>query len=71
MAHDPILRLLADPPDLPVRAGLPAFADAVRSHGVAVLDAPPGTGKTTLGPPAPAARVDGRVVVTQPRPNAG
>ena len=67
MAHDPILRLLADPPDLPVRAGLPAFADAVRSHGVAVLHAPPGTGKTTLVPPALAALVDGRVVVTQPR----
>ncbi|RYV50107.1 ATP-dependent helicase HrpB [Pengzhenrongella frigida] len=67
MADDPILRLLADPPDLPVRFGLPAFADAVRSRGLAVLHAPPGTGKTTLVPPALATLVHGRVVVTQPR----
>ncbi|HEY8719534.1 ATP-dependent helicase HrpB [Pengzhenrongella sp.] len=67
MADDPILRLLADPPDLPVRAGLAALADAVRTRGTAVLQAPPGTGKTTLVPPALAALVTGRVVVTQPR----
>jgi len=67
VADDPILRLLADPPDLPVRAGLAALADAVRSRGTAVLQAPPGTGKTTLVPPALAALVTGRVVVTQPR----
>ncbi len=67
MADDPILRLLAAPPDLPVRSGLPAFADAVRARGIAVLHAPPGTGKTTLVPPALAALVAGRVVVTQPR----
>ncbi|WP_407342905.1 ATP-dependent helicase HrpB [Pengzhenrongella phosphoraccumulans] len=67
MADDPILRLLADPPDLPVRAGLPAFAAAVAARGTVVLHAPPGTGKTTLVPPALAALVPGRVVVTQPR----
>nr|WP_226921215.1 ATP-dependent helicase HrpB [Georgenia subflava] len=64
---DPIARLLADPPDLPVRRGLPALVDAVRAHGTAVVHAPPGTGKTTLVPPALAATVTGTVVVTQPR----
>lgn len=67
MADDPISRLLADPPDLPVRAGLAALGAAVRDRGVAVLQAPPGTGKTTLVPPALAATSDGVVVVTQPR----
>lgn len=63
---DPLQRLLASPPDLPVVAGLPALADALRSRGVAVVQAPPGTGKTTLVPPAVAVAVEGRVVVTQP-----
>lgn len=63
---DPLQRLLAAPPDLPVVAGLPALADALRSRGVAVVQAPPGTGKTTLVPPAVAVAVEGRVVVTQP-----
>lgn len=67
MPQDPIARLLASPPDLPVAAGLAQFAAAVRGRGVAVLQAPPGTGKTTLVPPALAALVTGRVVVTQPR----
>ncbi|KQP79158.1 ATP-dependent helicase [Aeromicrobium sp. Leaf289] len=58
--------MLAAPPDLPVVAGLPALADALRSRGVAVVQAPPGTGKTTLVPPAVAVAVEGRVVVTQP-----
>ncbi|MFD6164151.1 ATP-dependent helicase HrpB [Oerskovia sp. NPDC060287] len=78
---DPIARLLASPPDLPVRHHLGELVDAVRARGVAVLQAPPGTGKTTLVPPALAgmstsARPGGtgaslpgssRVVVTQPR----
>ncbi|MPV88626.1 ATP-dependent helicase HrpB [Georgenia ruanii] len=59
--------MLADPPDLPVRAGLPEVVRAVRDHGAAVIQAPPGTGKTTLVPPALAAAVGGTVVVTQPR----
>lgn len=67
MADDPIPRLLADPPDLPVRDGLPALVEAVRARGVAVVQAPPGTGKTTLVPPALAAAVSGTVIVTQPR----
>lgn len=63
---DPLRQLLAAPPDLPVTAGLAALDEALRSRGVAVVQAPPGTGKTTLVPPAVAEVVDGRVVVTQP-----
>ncbi|MEV7431276.1 ATP-dependent helicase HrpB [Nocardioides sp. NPDC092400] len=57
--------------DLPVRAGLPALIEALRERSAAVLWAPPGSGKTTLVPPAVAELVSGlgggRVVVTQPR----
>lgn len=67
MPLDSIARLLASPPDLPVRVGLPELVKVVGERGVAVVQAPPGTGKTTLVPPALAAAVDGRVVVTQPR----
>ncbi len=63
---DPLRNLLAAPPDLPVTAGLPALAEALRTRGVAVVQAPPGTGKTTLVPPAVTEGVAGRVVVTQP-----
>lgn len=67
--HDPIDLLLARPPDLPVAAGLGRVAGALREHGVAVVQAPPGSGKTTLVPPCVAALLDDglRVVVTQPR----
>nr|WP_217361455.1 ATP-dependent helicase HrpB [Aeromicrobium stalagmiti] len=78
---DPIRQLLDSPPDLPVLGGLPALTAALRAHGAAVVQAPPGTGKTTLVPPAVAALVAelvsgrgvdagvdaGRIVVTQPR----
>jgi ATP-dependent helicase HrpB len=63
---DPLRNLLAAPPDLPVTAGLAALDQALRTRGVAVVHAPPGTGKTTLVPPAVAEVVAGRVVVTQP-----
>jgi len=63
---DPLRTLLAAPPDLPVTAGLGPLVEALRTHGVAVVQAPPGTGKTTLVPPAVAGVVQGRVVVTQP-----
>lgn len=66
MVSDPLRTLLAAPPDLPVTAGLAALEDALRTRGVAVVQAPPGTGKTTLVPPAVAGVVSGRVVVTQP-----
>ncbi|MER5976608.1 ATP-dependent helicase HrpB [Streptomyces sp. NPDC001857] len=56
---------------LPVRAALPALTDALDGPGVAVLAAPPGTGKTTLVPLALAGLLGGaparRVVVAEPR----
>ncbi|GEP32633.1 ATP-dependent helicase [Nocardioides szechwanensis] len=64
---DPIARLLAAPPDLPVASGLAEVVTGLRTHGVAVVQAPPGTGKTSLVPPAVAGLTGGRVVVTQPR----
>ena len=39
-----------DLPDLPIRAVLPQVLAALAGAGVAVLVAPPGTGKTTLVP---------------------
>lgn len=65
--RDPVALLLAHPPDLPVVAGLSDVAATIASHGVVVVQAPPGTGKTTMVPPAVASQVTGRVVVTQPR----
>ncbi|MGW4236620.1 ATP-dependent RNA helicase [Streptomyces sp. NPDC004749] len=44
---------------LPVRTALPTLARALDDHGCAVLCAPPGTGKTTLVPPALAGLLDG------------
>ena len=68
---DPLVRLLDEPPDLPVRSGLPALTEALRATGTAVVQSPPGSGKTTLVPPAVVLAVapagGGRVVVTQPR----
>ncbi|MDO4900469.1 ATP-dependent RNA helicase [Actinomyces sp.] len=68
---DPVARLLADPPDLPVVAALPRLRALVTTRTDAapatpapavVVTAPPGTGKTTLLPPLVAdvlARPDG------------
>ncbi|SCF30116.1 ATP-dependent helicase HrpB [Micromonospora mirobrigensis] len=53
--------------ELPVRGVLPALVAALGDAGAGVLVAPPGTGKTTLAPLAVADRVDGRVLVAQPR----
>ncbi|WP_052460851.1 helicase-related protein [Microbacterium gorillae] len=52
---------------LAFEAVVPKFAVVLDTSAVAVLSAPPGTGKTTLVPPLVANRVAGRVVVTQPR----
>ncbi|MCW2642602.1 MAG: hypothetical protein JWP76_4908, partial [Dactylosporangium sp.] len=53
--------------NLPVRAVLPDVLAALRGSGLAVLVAPPGSGKTTLVPLAMAGAFAGRVVVAQPR----
>ena len=58
-APDPIARLLASPPDLPVVVGLPRLRTLLAGAGTGaagpapavVVTAPPGTGKTTLVPP--------------------
>ncbi|MGJ9530077.1 ATP-dependent RNA helicase [Actinotignum sp. GS-2025a] len=78
MTSDPCVRLLAAPPSLPVAAHL----DEVRAAlPLAVVSAPPGTGKTTLIPPLVASALaegarggtdvggtgPGRVLVIQPR----
>ena len=52
---------------LPVGAVLPELVDALRARGTAVLQAPPGTGKTTLVPLALADARPGKVVVAEPR----
>ena len=64
--------LVSHPPQLPVTRALCDIAAATRPSGCAVVTAPPGTGKTTLLPPAVAvalaeAGTSGRVLVTQPR----
>ena len=56
--------------ELPVAAVLPELVDALRSHGVAVLVAPAGSGKTTMVPPAlldAGLLGDGKLVMLQPR----
>ncbi|MGW6424314.1 ATP-dependent helicase HrpB [Nocardia sp. NPDC055053] len=58
---------LPELPDLPVRPALGEIVETLADRGVAVLVAPPGTGKTTLVPLALAAEADGRVVVAEPR----
>ena len=56
-------------PDLPVAEALPRLVAALDARGVAVLEAPPGAGKTTLVPIAlmdrPWAR--GRILMLEPR----
>ncbi|WP_042399356.1 ATP-dependent helicase HrpB [Streptacidiphilus carbonis] len=59
--------------DLPVRSALPGLRRALAERGAAVLEAPPGTGKTTLVPLALAGLLGGgsetrrRVLVAEPR----
>ncbi|WP_427384358.1 ATP-dependent helicase HrpB [Janibacter sp. G56] len=52
---------------LPFAAALTELRAAVDGRGLAVVQAPPGSGKTTLAPPLLAETVSGRVVVTGPR----
>ncbi|MCI3924960.1 ATP-dependent helicase HrpB, partial [Paenibacillus sp. TRM 82003] len=52
---------------LPVGAVVPDLLAALSTAGTAVLQAPPGTGKTTLVPLALAGALPGRVLVAEPR----
>ncbi len=53
---------------LPIDPCLPDLVRAIRAHGILVLEAPPGTGKTTRVPPALLdAGVPGEIVVLEPR----
>ncbi|WP_144791230.1 ATP-dependent helicase HrpB [Kocuria palustris] len=56
---------------LPFAEAVPRLQEALRGPGIAVVQAPPGTGKTTLAPPAAAQTLDAgpdrRIVVVQPR----
>ncbi|MGW0181560.1 ATP-dependent helicase HrpB [Nocardia sp. NPDC003345] len=58
---------LPDLPELPIRPALGRITGTLADHGTAVLVAPPGTGKTTLVPPALGAAAAGRVLVAEPR----
>jgi ATP-dependent helicase HrpB len=52
---------------LPIDTILPELIAALAGHGRAVLQAPPGAGKTTGVPPALLDRVTGRIVMLEPR----
>ena len=56
-------------PDLPITDVIDPLLEAVRRHGVAVLQAPPGAGKTTVVPLAllEAGVVEGRIIMLEPR----
>lgn len=55
-------------PDLPISAVLPKLVDTMRRTGRAVLQAPPGAGKTTLVPLAlHKAGTPGKIVMLEPR----
>ena len=56
--------------ELPVQTVLPQVADALRTHGTAVLCAAPGAGKTTLVPPFLYETFDadaGKILMLEPR----
>ena len=54
---------------LPIHDCLPDLVDALRAHGRAVLQAPPGAGKTTVVPLAllQAGLTSGRILMLEPR----
>ncbi|WP_435167195.1 ATP-dependent helicase HrpB [Falsirhodobacter sp. 1013] len=52
---------------LPIDEVLPALIAAIADRGMAVLQAPPGAGKTTRVPPALLPHVAGRIVMLEPR----
>ncbi|MFN4156390.1 MAG: ATP-dependent helicase HrpB [Paracoccaceae bacterium] len=56
------------PPDpLPIDEVIPALQAAMAARGMAVLQAPPGAGKTTRVPIALLAQVTGRILMLEPR----
>jgi ATP-dependent helicase HrpB len=68
--HSPLMR--AKTPPLPVEACLPELMLALERHGMAVLQAPPGAGKTTRVPlalleAAPPGSSQGRILMLEPR----
>ncbi|WP_299820677.1 ATP-dependent helicase HrpB [uncultured Jannaschia sp.] len=52
---------------LPIDEALPELLAAIRAGGVAVLQAPPGAGKTTRVPLAILPEIKGRIVMLEPR----
>ena len=56
-------------PDLPINEAIPALIDALRAHKRAVLQAPPGAGKTTVMPLAmlEAGLTTGKILMLEPR----
>ncbi|HVH04053.1 MAG TPA: DEAD/DEAH box helicase, partial [Amaricoccus sp.] len=54
-------------PDLPIAPLLPLLARTLAEAGRAVLQAPPGAGKTTAAPLALLEGVAGRIVMLEPR----
>ena len=58
MDGSPLARLLSNPPELPVAKQLGEVAAALQG-GAVVVQAPPGTGKTTLKPPLVAQNLTG------------
>ncbi|MEY4304349.1 MAG: hypothetical protein RIT52_524, partial [Pseudomonadota bacterium] len=52
---------------LPIDDALPALTAAMATRGMAVLQAPPGAGKTTRVPLALRTAVAGRIVMLEPR----
>ncbi|MDB2407508.1 ATP-dependent helicase HrpB [Jannaschia sp.] len=52
---------------LPIEAALPDLLAALAQSGVAVLQAPPGAGKTTRVPLALLPQIDGRIIMLEPR----
>lgn len=53
--------------DLPIAPLLPELCAAIAAHGMAVLQAPPGAGKTTCVPLALLNQIKGRIVMLEPR----
>ena len=52
---------------LPIDEMLTDIADCVSKHNVTILKATPGAGKTTRVPPALAEKLQGRIIVVEPR----